>query len=193
MSSESIEYAFQSSGDSTSSDDSEVESIMDSETSEDETSSSSTGDTEEEETVVETEEEEEEEDPGPWSDWIEDVFGYYQQDMRDAVADLVEHDDISRDQAECEVYEDYLPRMNKRLRGKLVKFMCHTREMKRDPTYKKIVQTAQRLRIEDEMDYEEAVTQAAENRKLLITRTLQQWTPSLSDDEDTDESEIETL
>ena len=62
--------------------------------------------------------------------------------------------------------------------------------MKRDPTYKKIAQTAQRLRIEDEMDYEEAVTQAAENRKLLITRTLQQWTPSLSDDEDTDESEL---
>ncbi len=67
----------------------------------------------------------------------------------------------------------------------MVKFMCHTHQMKRDDTYKKIVKTAQRLREADDMDYEESVTQAAEMRKVLITRTLRQCTPILSDEEDT--------
>jgi hypothetical protein len=170
-----------------STDDSDVSSVTESDSTEDDASSSGSDDGMEEMEQLEDDDDDEEEDP--WSDFAETVFAHYQQNMRYAVENLVERDDMSREEAEREVYEGYLPRMNKRLRGLLVTFMCHTREMRRDPTYKKIVQTAQRLRVEDDMDYEESVTQAAaEMRKVLITRTLRQWTPVLSDDEDTEET-----
>jgi hypothetical protein len=171
--------------DSSDTDASDVESITDSRDTGDETSSSESSDGEEEE---EDDDDDEEEEEDPWSEFVQTVFDHYDKNMRDDVEDLVERDDMSREQAESEVYEQYLSRMNTRLRGLLVKFMCHTHQMTRDDTYKKIVKIAQRLREDDDMDYEESVTLAAEMRKVLITRTLRQWTPILSDEEDMEDS-----
>ena len=103
---------------------------------------------------------------------------------------MIEDDGLSKCKAESEVYEQYLPRMNKRLCGLLVKFMCHVRKMKKDSTYKKIVLTAERLRIDDKMDYEESICCAVKIRKLLLMRTLRCWKPNLSDEEEEEEEEV---
>lgn len=169
--------------------DSDDESNSSPDTSEDESSTST--DDESEDNMDDDDEDAEEDETDPWEEFIQTVHEHYQEDMDEAVADLMQRDGISKGDAVHEVYENYLPRLNKRLRGLLVKFMCHARELKQDPTYKKIVQTAKRLRDEDDMDYEESVTQAAEARKVLITRTLKQWEPDSSDEDDSESENSE--
>ena len=163
--------------------DSEVEPDTDSQAVEDCASSSADAMEEEEE------EEEDDDDDDPWSDLVQTVFDRYQGDMRQKVADLSKSDGISRAQAERQVYEEYLPCMNIKLRDVFVKFLYHMREMKKDYTYRQIMRTAQRMRDQDDMDFEESIIQATETRKVLITRVLRQWTPMLGDDGDDDDDD----
>lgn len=155
-----------------------ADSIADSEVSDEETNSA-------------MEEEDDEHEDDPWSDLIVKVFSHYQPDMSEAVTYLVKHDDMSRRKAESKVYKDFLPRINKRLRRLLTRLMCQIYELKKDSTYRKIVHTVKRNMIEDDMDYEEAVSQGAEIRKLLIHRLLLQWTPTFHDDSSAESSSDE--
>jgi len=122
-------------------------------------------------------------DDDPWSKLVNEVFKHYHDDMREAVKELVE-DGTSRKRAEIQVYREFLPEMNKRLQSKFVKFLQHVREFKRDSTYAKIMETAQRLRTEEDMDFEESVAQAADTRQLLITRVLKEWKPTFDYEEE---------
>ncbi len=56
--------------------------------------------------------------------------------------------------------------------------------LKKDPTYRKINDTAKRLRIEDDMDWEESIDAAVSKRKVLLARVLENW--EMEDDSESD-------
>lgn len=144
-------------------------------------------DDEEQDEGQESEEEEEEVDD-PWMDMADEAIDKYHQDMVDAIAALLNEGRVSVNEARREVYEKYLSRVTRRMRHLLIQFICHSRKMRRDPTYRKIMDTAQRLRDEDFMDYEESVTYAVSKRKLLLERLLRkQLNSDNEDDDDVDE------
>ena len=52
------------------------------------------------------------------------------------------------------------------------------------------METAKRMRLEDDMDIDESLQQAVERRKVLLTRELNEFTPVFSrDTEEADEEE----
>ena len=66
--------------------------------------------------------------------------------------------------------------------------------LKKDPTYKKINETAKRMRLDDDMDRAEALELAVETRKILLARIMDEWDPCLSlesEDDDTDDDDDE--
>ena len=133
-------------------------------------------------------EEEEDDDDDPWEEWVEEVFQHSQEAMKEKMASLVDSTEMSPEEARDVVFEQFLPCMNKQLQNKLVDF-SHLRHLfKSDPTFNKIMETAKRGRIEEDMDWEESLTHAAEQRKLLLDRILRRWTPNLEEhsDEDSD-------
>jgi len=146
----------------------------------DEEDSDSEDDTEEE--VEESEEGEEEDDP--WADWADAVIHQYQEPMEDRVAELVDEKELPISNAQEIVYGEFLPAMNKCLQNMVVNFSNLNHRLKKDPTWKKIMETAKRAREDDDMDHEESVTHAVKRRKLLLDRVLEWRTPDWDEDSD---------
>ena len=65
--------------------------------------------------------------------------------------------------------------MNKKLQKKFIKFLKLLQEFKKDPTFKKIIGTANQARYNDDMDWEEALLFAVKKRKLLLERIMNDW------------------
>jgi hypothetical protein len=128
------------------------------------------------------EEEDEGPDEDPWESWVEDIFETYQEPMKDRAEELEDNSDT----AHHDTFTEYLPRMNKALQKQVITFSILHHRLKNDTTYQKIMETAKRVREEDEMDFEESVTHAVKRRKLLLDRVLERWTPDLDEDEDSD-------
>jgi len=134
-------------------------------------------------------ESEEEDDDDPWEDWVEEVFQHYQEAMKEKAASLVDSTEMSAEEARDVVLEQCLPSMNTQLQHKLVDFSYLRHLFRSDSTFNKIMETAKRARIEEDMDWEESLTHAAETRKLLLDRILRRWTPNMEDHSDEEDSD----
>ena len=132
----------------------------------------------------ETDDEETEDDP--WANWVNTIFQQYQEPMVERVATL-EATGVESGDAQHRAFEEYLQPMNKELQKKFVQFTNLSHLFKKDPTYKKIMDTARRGREQDEMDWHESVTYATDKRNLLLNRVLQAYTPDLSMDAEKEE------
>ncbi len=133
----------------------------------------------------------------PWEGWVDSTFEQFHQRMKKRVGELTSTSGLDLAEAQKKTAEELLPQMNKELRKKFLEFLKLGYRLKRDSTYQKIMNTAKRIRLDDEMDWEESVTYAAKTRKLLLDRVLQRWISNWgdeaddSDDEDDDDDEDE--
>ncbi len=175
----------------------ETASVSESEVSEsdidvDDTDSVDSSNDNEEEDTTESEEDEDDDEvdeDDPWVKWVEDVFQQYEEPMKERMAELMNDTEMSKGDAQDAVLEEFLPRMNHELQHKLVDFSHLRHHFKSDPTYTKIMETAKRGRMEEDMDWEESLTYAAEVRKLLLYRILQKWAPKLDDEDSSEDSD----
>ena len=146
---------------------------------------------EEEEEEDEGEEEEEEEEEDPWEAWIDDAYDKFKDAMVKNAVKLKNEDETSKEDAYKLTMEEFLPRLNQELRKRFLKFLRHYHLLKRDATFKKIMRSAELSRIDDDMDWDESVTYAAEQRKGLLDRHIQNWTYPFNNEDDDDDREVE--
>ncbi len=131
-------------------------------------------------------------DDDPWEDWVDSTLEQFQQHMKKRVAELMTADGMDLAEAKKTTSDELLPEMNKELRKKFLAFLKLGRRLKMNSTYQKIIATARRIRLHDNMDWEESVTYAVKSRKLLLDRVLQRWISDWVDDSDnSDESSDE--
>ncbi len=121
----------------------------------------------------------------PWSALVDDVFDEYHTSLTERYRELVA-DGMSKKSALKQTCREFSSDLNQSFRDKYIVLLKRIQLLKKDPTYKKINETAKRMRLEDDMDQEEALDQAVERRKILLARILDQWDPSLSLDSDDD-------
>ena len=120
----------------------------------------------------------------PWSILVDESFDEHKEAMKERYRELME--DMSKKAAYKQTVKEFASEMTDAFQQNYINLLKRIRRLKRDPTYKKIDQTAKRMRLDDDMDKEEAEASAVYMRRVLLTRELKQWTLPL-DDEDTDE------
>ncbi len=125
------------------------------------------------------------EEDDPWSALVDDVFDEYHTSLTERYREMVA-DGTSKKSALKQTRRELSSDMNESFRDKYIVLLKRMQLLKKDSTYKKINETAKRMRLEDDMDQEEALTQAVERRKILLARILDKWDPSLSLDSDDD-------
>ncbi len=128
-------------------------------------------------------------DDDPWEDWVDSTLEQFRQRTNKRVAELMTANGMGLTEARKTTSEELLPEMNKELRKKFLAFLKLGHRLKMTSTYKKIMDTARRIRLDDGMDWEESVTYAVKSRKLLLDRVLQQWTLDWGDDTDNSDDE----
>ena len=139
--------------------------------------------TETDESTDDDSDHEEEDISRPWHDFLEEAWG----DVEDKAENFIEEsneDDIF--QAREATYSAVRSDMRRALQSRFVDFFQLAHEFKRDPVYKKIIETAQQARADDDMDYEEALVHATQKRALLFNRLIDQWEPVWTDEEEED-------
>ena len=169
--------------------------LMDGDSSEvsDDVSSQGTDTSEvtDEDSHVDTDEED------PWDAWINVAYTKFKVDMKKKAVKLKNEDDATKEDAYKLTMEEFRPRLNEEIRKSLLAFLQHHHLLSIDPTYKKIMQSAQAARDGDDMDWDESVNYAIEQRKFLLDKLLRQWifdfdgVDDEDDDEDADDEEDE--
>ncbi len=137
-------------------------------------------------------------DDDPWEDWVDSTLEQFQQRMEKRVAELMTANGMGLAEAQKTTSEELLPEMNKELRKKFLAFLKLGHRLKMNSTYQKIMSTARRIRLDDDMDWEESVTYAVKSRKLLLDRVLQRWISDWGDntnnsDDESDEEASEDM
>lgn len=128
---------------------------------------------------------EENDDFDPWSDVVDETFDQHLDDMEDKYKELME--DTTEKKALNNVVKVMSRQLTETLQEKVVKVLKSMHYWRKDSTCVKIMETARRMRIEDDMDWDESIEQAVERRKVLLSRELNRYTPNLSTDTDDDE------
>ena len=112
------------------------------------------------------------------------IFDEFQEDMDARVEELAE--DMSNEEAQEMALAEFLPDINEKLQQKFISFSVKSHQLKKDPIYQKIMETARAGRQADDMDWEESVSYAASKRKLLLDRILQTFLPTFVDEMEED-------
>jgi hypothetical protein len=125
----------------------------------------------------------------PWQILVTEVFDSYRAQMKRRVKRLKNGCDFSGKEAKEQTRVEFTPKLNQTFREKYIAFLKRMRSLRKDSTYKKIADTANRLRVEDDMDWEESIEEAVIRRKLLLARVLDDWNLDFEDDDGHDDDD----
>ncbi len=124
----------------------------------------------------------------PWSTLVNEVIDEHKEDMTERYRELLS-DDMSRQEAYKQTCAEFMSEMNASFRDKYIDLLKRIRLLKKDTTYKKIDQTAKRLRLEDDMDQDEALEMAVKQRQVLLGRILKEWNIPLDSEDENDNND----
>ena len=93
--------------------------------------------------------------------------------------------------AQIRAYNQMLPELQKALRQVYIDHLKWVHVLREDPIHKAILETRNRMMDEDDMDYNEAVEAAVNQRKYLLNRVFQPMEEPDTDEEDMDEDDEE--
>ena len=91
--------------------------------------------------------------------------------------------------AQYRAYNELLPKLQKALRQVYIDHLKWVHVLREDPLHKAILETRNRLIDEDDMDYNEAVEAAVNQRKYLLNRVFQPIEEPDTDEEDEDDDD----
>ena len=136
------------------------------------------------ETESEDTESDEDEIGDVWLNIVSGILEEFQEDMDARVEELAE--DMSKEEAQEMALAEFLPDINEKLQQKFISFSVKSHQLKKDPIYQKIMETARAGRQADGMDWEESVSYAVSKRKLLLARVLNAFLPTFADEREED-------
>ena len=93
--------------------------------------------------------------------------------------------------AQIRAYNQMLPELQKALRQVYIDHLKWVHVLREDPIHKAILETRNRMMDEDDMDYNEAVEAAVNQRKYLLNRVFQAMEEPDTDEEDMDADDEE--
>ena len=121
----------------------------------------------------------------PWSTLANETIAEHKEDMTERYRELMK-DDMSKQDAYKQTCAEFTSELNASFRHRYIILLKQIRLLRKDPTYKKIDQTAKRMRLEDAMDQEESLEMAVKQRQVLLARILKEWNISLDSESDDD-------
>ena len=112
---------------------------------------------------------EEKEQIDPWSRIQDEVFNRHEAKL-DALTDEYEQNGDSHNVARVKAENALLPDYRKELRKVLLEYLQWMRAMKKDSTFRKVIQTQQELKDTEGFDWLESTELAIDKRKFLLNR-----------------------
>ena len=151
-----------------------------------ESASEDTEDSEDDGLISDASSDEESDTDNVWyQSFVRSIFETFQDDIDDKVTELKE-DDMSTDEAKETALAEFLPAMNKDLQKRIKTFCRINHELKKDPIFMKIMDTAKTARQDDNMDWEESIAYALSKRSFLLDKVLGSWDIPLGEEMDED-------
>lgn len=147
------------------------------------------GEEEEEEENDETESEDEDEEDEDsdievensspfWEKAIDHVFGTMQEKFEETVTGLMKEDpNGSVNVYEKKVYKVMRPQYNRHLRNFYQRSIRMIDILRKDPVHKKIMDTAKRLREDEDYERDESLQYAVKKRRFLLDHKLDEYLP----------------
>ena len=130
----------------------------------------------------------EDDDMDPWDVFRDRVKALNLKDFKVAMKTL-RKEGLGKKLAQIRAYNELLPELRKALRSVYIDHLKWVHVLREDPLHKAILETRNRMMDENDMDYNEAVEAAVNQRKYLLNRVFQPVEEPDTDDEDTDEEE----
>ena len=116
---------------------------------------------------------EDEECENPWEKLKEEALDALEPVYQKQVEPYLE-EGVSEEVAEAQAVNDLLPAYRKELRSLYLHYLKWYRCLKQDPIHQQVVKTLRKFMDEDEMNYEEAVEAAVNERKFLLNSLLKE-------------------
>ena len=130
----------------------------------------------------------EDEDMDPWEVFRDRVKTLNLKDFKVAMKTL-RKEGLGKKLAQIRAYNELLPELRKALRSVYIDHLKWVHVLREDPLHKAILETRNRMMDENDMDYNEAVEAAVNQRKYLLNRVFQPIEELDTDEEDTDEED----
>ena len=110
-------------------------------------------------------------DNDPWKPIKDEAKQRHLEEYEELVENLASqgHDEI---EAKEKAYTILLPKLQKELRKVYLDRLLWMRELKKDPTHKKVMRTKESFMDNDDFDVEEATEAAVEKRKFLLNKLI---------------------
>jgi len=129
-------------------------------------------------------------DMDPWEVFRDRVKALNLKDFKVAMKTL-RKEGVSKKLAQIQAYNEMLPELRKALRSVYIDHLKWVHVLREDPLHKAILETRNRLMDEDDMDYNEAVEAAVNQRKYLLNRVFQPLEEPDTDDEDEEDEDTD--
>ena len=106
------------------------------------------------------------------------------------IEEMVEKEGRSEEDAQNKTYKEYVPKMRKSCRRVLTDYLILWQKVQDTDLYRKLMQTAENLMLEDDYNLEESIRQAVKQRKFTVDQLIvEKEINDETDDESEDESE----
>ena len=134
--------------------------------------------------TTDSETETEEEEADPWMPMVEEAMQKHKAAFREMKMNLT-HSGLDEQTAGETAYSNILPELQKELRSIYLQRLQWIQQLKNDPVHEKMMQTKDTF-VNDDFDLEEAMEVAVNKRKFLINRHLKgcNFTEDSDDEQD---------
>jgi len=129
-------------------------------------------------------------DMDPWDVFRDRVKVLKLKDFKAAMKTL-RKEGLGKKRAQIRTYNQMLPELQKALRQVYIDHLKWVHVLREDPLHKAILETRNRMMDEDDMDFNEAVEAAVNQRKYLLNRVFQSIEEPDTDDEDEEEDDTD--
>ena len=135
--------------------------------------------------TTDSETETEEEEADPWMSMVEEAMQKHKAAFQEMKMNLT-HSGLDEQTAGETAYSNIPPELQKELRIIYLQRLQWIQQQKKDPVYKKIIQTKDTFVNDDDFDPEEAIEAAINKRKFLINRHFKDYNFTEDSDDEQD-------
>ena len=128
----------------------------------------------------------------PWDKFVGRAYEALQEDFNEAVENhLEENPSLEQEEAEELAYETLEPRYQSTVMSRYREFLRISAAMRKDPTHKKIMETAKRLRMDENYEDDEAMRYAVKKRRFLLENKLNEYDQPTYCTEESEPAEVQ--
>ena len=129
-------------------------------------------------------------DMDPWDEFRKRVKALKLKDFNHVMKTL-RKEGLGKKLAQIRAYNEMLPELRKALRQVYIEHLKWVHVLREDPIHEAILETRKKFQEEEDMDFNEAVEAAVNQRKYLLNRVFQPMEEPDTDEEDMDEDDEE--